>query len=174
MEPTEISRHPVLLVGAKNHSLLLLRSVLGIAGIANITHLPDARSAIEALAYDRFGAVFCAWDVERVDGMGFAVAARRFPGLLNPMIPIFALQERARRRDVIDARDEGVTDVITLPVSPRTLMRKLGAATAAPRPFIVAADFFGPDRRVRAGQHFAGKERRVRVARKAKVDFTLV
>jgi DNA-binding response OmpR family regulator len=90
------------------------------------------------------------------------------------MIPIFALQERARRRDVIDARDEGVTDVITVPVSPRTLMRKLTAATLAPRPFIVAPDFFGPDRRARAGQVFAGKERRVRAARKAKVDFTLV
>jgi two-component system chemotaxis response regulator CheY len=172
MERTE--RHHILLVGAKSHSLLLVRSVLGIAGIADITHLPDARSAIAALGQVQFSAVFCDWDVASIDGMGFAVAARRSRGVLNPMIPIFALQERARRRDVIDARDEGVTDVVTVPVSPRTLMRKLGAATKAPRPFIVAADFFGPDRRVRAGQSFAGKERRVRVARKTKVDFTLV
>lgn len=170
----EISQHHILIVGAKSHSLLLLRSVLGIAGVTRIAHLPDARSAIAALAQDRYSAVFCDWDVGQVDGMGFAVAARRIPGLLNPMIPIFALQERARRRDVIRARDEGVTDVITVPVSPRTLKRKLDAATAAPRPFIVSAGFFGPDRRVRAGLHFAGKDRRVRAARKAKVDFTLV
>jgi CheY-like chemotaxis protein len=174
MERTEISRHPILIVGAKRHSLLLLRSVLGIAGIDRITHLTEARRAVAVLGHEQFGAVFCDWDVESVDGMGFAVAARRTRGVLNPMIPIFALQERARRRDVISARDEGVTDVITLPVSPRTLLRKLNAATAAPRPFIVAADFFGPDRRSRTGQAFAGKERRVRVARKTKVDFTLV
>jgi CheY-like chemotaxis protein len=174
MERTEISRLDILVVGAKSHSLLLLRSVLGIAGIGRITHLPDARSAIAALAHDRFSAVFCDWDVERIDGMGFAVAARRSRGVLNPMIPIFALQERARRRDVIDARDEGVTDVITVPVSPRTLMRKLTAATKTPRPFIVAADFFGPDRRSCADVAFAGRERRVRAARKAKVDFTAV
>jgi CheY-like chemotaxis protein len=174
MEQTETSRHHILLVGAKTHSLLLLRSVLGIAGVANITHLPDARSAVGALAFDRFSAVFCDWDIEKVDGMGFAVAARRSRGMLNPMIPIFALQERARRHDVIRARDEGVTDVITVPVSPRTLMRKLDAATKAPRPFIVAADFCGPDRRARASERYTGKDRRVRVARKTRVDFTLV
>ena len=174
MKTTDTARQPILLVGAKSHSLLLLRSVLGIAGVAKIVHLPDARSAIGALAFDRFSAVFCDWDVEKVDGMGFAVAARRSHGILNPTIPIFALQERARRRDVVAARDEGVTDVITVPVSARTLMRKLDAAIHAPRPFIVAADFFGPDRRVREVQHFAGKERRVRVARKARADFNLV
>jgi CheY-like chemotaxis protein len=174
MEPTDTCRHHILLVGAKTHSLLLLRSVLGIAGIAKITDLPDARSAITALAFDRFSAIFCDWDIGQVDGMGFAVAARRSRGMLNPMIPIFALQERARRRDVLNARDEGVTDVITVPVSPRTLMRKLGAATKAPRPFIVAADFCGPDRRARASERYMGKERRVRIARKAKADFSLV
>jgi CheY-like chemotaxis protein len=174
MERTEISRHHILIVGAKNHSLLLLRSVLGIAGIDKITHLETARAAIAVLAQEPFSAVFCDWDVEMVDGMGFAIAARRNHGMLNPMIPIFAVQERARRRDVVAARDEGVTDVITLPVSPRTLTRKLTAATNTPRPFIVATDFFGPDRRARASTAFAGRERRVRVARKTRVDFNLV
>ncbi len=61
--------------------------------------------------------------------------------LVNPLVPIFALQDRARRRDVEQARDAGVTDVITTPISPRTIVTKL---KAAPRPFIVAPDFFGP------------------------------
>jgi CheY-like chemotaxis protein len=172
MERTE--RHHILLVGAKTHSMMLLRSVLGLAGIDRITHQQEARGAITVLRQEQFSALFCGWDVESVDGMGFAVAARRIRGVLNPMIPIFALQERARRRDVVNARDEGVTDVITVPLSPRTLLRKLTAATKAPRPFIVATDFFGPDRRARADQSFMGKDRRVRVARKTKVDFTQV
>lgn len=171
MERTEISRHHILIVGAKGHSLMLLRSVLGIAGIDKIRHVTEARHAITTLEQEQFSAVFCDWDVENVDGMGFAIAARRTRNVLNPMIPIFALQERARRRDVISARDEGVTDVITLPVSARTLMRKLKAATTAPRAFIVATDFFGPDRRTRTNAGFEGEERRVRVARKTRVDF---
>ena len=174
MERTQIRRQHILLVGGKTHGLLLLRTVLGVAGFSRISHLPDARSAIAALGHEPFSAVFCDWSVEKIDGMGFAVAARRSRGMLNPMIPIFALQERARRRDVIMARDEGVTDVITLPVSPRTLTRKLLAATQAPRPFIVAVDFCGPDRRTRADQAFAGRERRVRAARKTRVDFSVI
>jgi two-component system chemotaxis response regulator CheY len=172
MEPTEITRHHILLVGAKTHCMMVLRSVLGLAGIDKITHQQDPRNAIRVLRQEQFGAVFCDWEVEGIDGMSFAIAARRSRGVLNPMLPIFALQERAHRRDVVRARDEGITDVFTVPLSPRTLMRKLAAATKAPRAFIVGASFFGPDRRARADQSFVGKERRVRVARKAKVDFT--
>jgi DNA-binding response OmpR family regulator len=174
MERTEITCHHILLVGAKTHCMMLLRSVLGIAGIDKITHQQDPRNAIRVLRQEQFSAIFCDWEVAGIDGMSFAVAARRSRGVLNPMLPIFVMQERARRRDVVRARDEGITDVITVPLSPRTLMRKLTVVTRAPRPFIVATDFFGPDRRARVDPSFAGKDRRVRAARKAKVDFTQV
>ncbi|MEY4708414.1 MAG: hypothetical protein RJB58_2137 [Pseudomonadota bacterium] len=90
------------------------------------------------------------------------------------MIPIFAVQERARRRDVEKARDIGVTDVLTTPISPKTVMTKLQAALTAPRPFIVANEFFGPDRRAKARTPYYGLDRRTRVAKKAKLDFTLI
>ena len=94
--------------------------------------------------------------------------------MLNPMIPIFVLQERARRRDVEKARDTGVTDVLTIPISPKTLVTKLQVATQSPRPFIVATEFFGPDRRAKSRPAFHGSERRKRVAKKTKVDFTAI
>ena len=49
------------------------------------------------------------------------------------------------------ARDLGVTDVVTIPISPKTLVAKLQVATHSPRPFIVATEFFGPDRRAKSG-----------------------
>jgi DNA-binding response OmpR family regulator len=106
--------------------------------------------------------------------MSFPVAARRSNGMLNPMIPIFALREGARRRDVEQARDVGVTDILTTPISPKTIMSKLQAALTAPRPFIVATEFFGPDRRAKARAPYYGADRRTRVAKKAKVDFTAI
>jgi CheY-like chemotaxis protein len=48
------------------------------------------------------------------------------------------------------------------------------AATTAPRPFIVASEFFGPDRRARARAPWHGDDRRTRVAKKQKMDFTQV
>lgn len=172
MERTDFSAHRVLVVGAKTHAIKLLRSVLGIAGVGKVTHVEDGRRALELLGMEHFSAVFCDYGVEEADEKPFIVAARRSDAMLNPMIPIFVLQERARRRDVEKARDIGVTDVLTTPISPKTLIDKLYAATQMPRPFIVATEFFGPDRRAKARPSYFGSDRRKRAPKKTKVDFT--
>ena len=168
MDRADISKHRILLLGSKTHALLLLRSILSAMGVTSIVQIEDTRRAIELLSMEMFHAVFYDPRSEGYDGMPFPVAARRKESMLNPLVPIFALQPRARRPDVEQARDAGVTDVITVPISPRTLMTKM---TAAPRPFIVAQEFFGPDRRSRARAPGWGSDRRIRAARKPKVDF---
>ncbi|HWA70404.1 MAG TPA: response regulator [Rhizomicrobium sp.] len=174
MDRVEFSSHKILIVGGKTHSVQLLRSVLGIAGVTRLIQVEDSARAMELLATEHFSAVFASQDVAPVDGMTFAVAARRKDGILNPMIPIFALQERARRRDVEHARDAGVTDVLTTPLSPQTIMTKLRVAFHTPRAFIVATEFFGPDRRGAGRAAWFGADRRTRTARKGKVDFTQI
>lgn len=171
MNKTLFSTMRVLVVGSKSHPMMLLRSVMHITGITQVIHIEDSRRAIELLSMDVFSAVFFEDGVADYDGMPFAIAARRKESMVNPMLPIFLLQERARRRDVEKARDVGATDVLTVPMSPATLMTKLRTAVQAPRPFIVAPEFFGPDRRGARGA-FHGQERRVRQPRKTKVDFT--
>jgi CheY-like chemotaxis protein len=172
MERMDFSAHRVLLVGAKTHAIQLLRSLLSNAGIGKITHVEEGRRALELLGMEHFSAVFCDYGPDEEAEKPFIVAARRGEGMLNPMIPIFVLQERARRRDVEKARDSGVTDVLTTPISPKTLLSKLQAATQLPRPFIVAPEFFGPDRRAKARPSYFGDDRRKRMAKKTKVDFT--
>ena len=72
------------------------------------------------------------------------------------------------------ARDLGVTDVLTVPISPKTLVTKLQVATHSPRPFIVSNEFFGPDRRAQSRPAYYGADRRKRAAKKAKLDFTAI
>lgn len=172
MDRADFSAHRVLIVGGKTHAIAILRSILGIAGVTKVFQVEQPARALELLAMENFSAVFCDARTEEIDGMSFALAARRRAGMLNPMIPIFALQERARRRDVERARDIGVTDVLTTPISPKTIMTKLRTAETAPRAFIVASEFFGPDRRARSRAPFFGQDRRTRQAKKTKVDFT--
>jgi CheY-like chemotaxis protein len=174
MERSELSVHKILIVGGKTHPILLLRSVLGIAGVSKILQTEDPRRAIELLSTEQFSAVFVGAEIGDIDGVTFPVTARRRDGVLNPMIPIFALKARAHRRDVERARDDGVTDVMTVPISPKTIMTKLNAAFEAPRPFIVSSEFFGPDRRARNRAAWYGSDRRKRAAKKAKVDFTAI
>ena len=128
--------------------------------------------ALELLGTENFTAVFASPDVEEFDGQNFVIAARRRHGMLNPMIPLYLLQDRAHRRDVEAARDYGVTDILTVPLSPKTVMSKLRTAETAPRLFIVSNEFFGPDRRSRSRAAWDGRDRRKRAAKKTKVDFT--
>ena len=169
MDRADFSGHRILFVGGKTHTMGLVRSILGIMGVTQILHLEENNRALELLTIEHFHAVFL--DGKAEDAEGFTVAARRRDGMLNPMIPIFAVQDRARRRDVEKARDTGVTDVVTTPISPKAIMAKLKAAQVAPRPFIVAPEFFGPDRRAKNRAPWSGSERRVRQARKTKIDF---
>ena len=157
----------VLIVGARGHAGSMLRTVLGVAGVNRIVLVDEPRRALDMLCTERFTAIFVE-DTSRLDNMPFALAARRSAKLLDPMIPIFAVSGGPRRRDVEQARDQGVTDVICRPMSPKTVGDKLRAALAAPRSFIAAPDFFGPDRRAK-NRVWHGQDRRVLTPKKTKV-----
>ncbi len=172
MERGDLSAHRVLLVGAKTHTLQLVRAVMDIAGIGKIVHVEEGARALELLGLEHFSAVIFEYSLGDIEGVPFAQAARRRDAMLNPMIPVFVLAERARRRDVEAARDLGVTDVLTTPISPRTITSKLRAAAETPRVFIVAREFFGPDRRGKERGTYYGPDRRVRTVRKVKLDMT--
>jgi two-component system chemotaxis response regulator CheY len=174
VERSEFSAHRVLVLGSKTYGVMLLRSVLGIVGVGKVVHVEHPRRALELLTMEHFSAVFCDHAADATGERPFVVAARRSEIMLNPMIPIFVLQEHARRRDVEKARDIGVTDVLTTPISPRTVITKLRAATQTPRPFIAGTEFFGPDRRAGMRPAYYGSDRRKRAPKKTKIDSTPV
>lgn len=171
MQPANLSRVRVLIVGARGYAAALLRTVLNANGVMRVCITEDARRALEQLCSESFDAVFLEEMVE-LEGKPFAMAARRTPSLQNPMIPIFMLHSGARRRDVEKSRDLGVNCVIIRPFSPRTIMEKLATVLTAPRPFIAAPQFFGPDRRSKTREATPPfrEDRRVRTPHKAKLS----
>ncbi|HEY5347356.1 MAG TPA: response regulator [Rhizomicrobium sp.] len=170
MEQADIAALRVLIVGGRGHAVQTLRTVLNNAGINNVAAVEDSRRAVDMLRVESFEAVYCDEQADQIDNVNFALAARRSAGLLNPMVPIFVVYGSARRSQVEKARDIGVTDVMTRPISVKTLLRKLRVALANPRPFIAAAEFFGPDRRADSRKAFRGKDRRTRSPKKLKVN----
>jgi two-component system, chemotaxis family, chemotaxis protein CheY len=168
MEQPNFAELRVLVVGFRGFALSSLRTVLTAAGVVRIAAMEDTRRALELLCTENFEAVFVE-DNAILDDMPFALAARRSKALLNPMIPVFAVYSSARKRDVETARDLGVHDVIARPISPKTIKDKLGAAIVAPRPFIAAPEFFGPDRRAKP-RSYRGDDRRVLTPKKTKIQ----
>jgi CheY-like chemotaxis protein len=169
-EPDNLDMARMLIVGGRPHAVQLLRQIFDILGFRQIQATSRLATAIELLRTQTFSAVFCDDQIADADPEMFAQAARRTPGLLNPMVPMFLVCTGPRRRDVELARDTGFTDVLTRPLSAATVLRKLKAALAHPRPFIATGEFFGPDRRSAARSWTGeGNDRRQRQPRKVKV-----
>ncbi|HEY0105761.1 MAG TPA: hypothetical protein VGB91_06715, partial [Rhizomicrobium sp.] len=105
----------VLLVGGRPASVQVLRTAFGLLGLKQLTAVAESARAIEALRTQTYSAIFCDAQAEPYKGMAFAVAARRASGILNPMAPLFVIYQTARQRQVEQARDGGVTDVLTHP-----------------------------------------------------------
>ena len=162
----DIRKARVLLVCGRAQGVQVMRMTFSLLNLKSVVVMPTAAAALEALRAHPFTAVFCDGAAGDVDGIPFALAARRTPGVLDPMIPIFTLASFPSRKDVERARDECVTDVLAQPVSAAVIIRKLRTALLHPRPFIAAPDFFGPDRRAQARGTFYGGERRTRHAKK--------
>jgi CheY-like chemotaxis protein len=158
-----------LIVGGKPHAVSTLRTVLGVVGMRDVQQEGTSARAIERLRSEPFDVVFCDEYADTVDSTPFAAAARRAHGVLNPMLPIFLVFGSARRRQVERARDDGVTDVLTRPISAATIIRKLNVAVVFPRAFIAAPEFFGPDRRAVQRPSYRGDDRRKRVPKKIRV-----
>ena len=173
MQLESLSDVRVLLLARKGAGTQVLRTVFGLAGVTQLTIIDEPRRALELLCIENYHAVFVEGAQEH-DGMPFAIAARRIKAALNPMIAIFGVFPEARKRDVETARDLGVHDVICRPVSAKTVASKLRSVLAAPRPFIAAPGFFGPDRRAKGRAGMPSEERRTRAAKKTKVTVALV
>jgi two-component system chemotaxis response regulator CheY len=169
MSDRDLKSLQILMITARPHVAMVLRQVLNIAGVIDIHTVADARAAIALLCTRYFDAVFCDDASSRDSGEDFGRAARKSPGLLDPMVPVFLVCGGPRRRDVESARDLGYTNVVSRPISAATILRKLRLALERPRPFIVAPEFFGPDRRAQTRAGFRGKERRKRQPRKVKI-----
>jgi two-component system, chemotaxis family, chemotaxis protein CheY len=161
MERADIKDLQVLIVGGKPHAVTILRTAFGIIGLTKVSAIAKSEHAIQHLRDEAAVAV---------DGVPFPLAARRAEGVPNPMLPIFLVCSSPVRRQIEGARDDGVTDVLVRPVSAATIIRKLRIAVLAPRPFILAGGFFGPDRRGGVRSPFFGRDRRTRRPRKLSVS----
>lgn len=160
----------MLIVGGKIHTAQTLRTVLGIAGIRDVTIATDSVAALELLRNQKFSAVFCDETAAPIKQVPFSRAARHSAGVMNPMIPVFLVSSTPRRKLIEAERDRGISDVIARPTNAATIIRKLRLNLEFPRSFIKAGEYFGPDRRGETRPAFKGDERRARSARKLKVS----
>lgn len=107
------------------------------------------------------------WLMSPIDGIELTKYVRTNGASPDKFLPIMMVTALTAQKNIVTARDAGVTEVVAKPVSARSLHCKLRHMVLHPRPFVRTASFFGPDRRRREMRHFTGVERRGNGVRKA-------
>ena len=76
------------------------------------------------------------------------------------MTPVDGIAGHTERHKVEAARDAGVTEFLAKPITAQGLFLRIAEIVERPRPYVRCADYFGPDRRRRADEHYPGPWRR--------------
>jgi len=119
----------------------------------------DEDKAIGRLAFAPSTCVLVDWRPEVGVGPKLLKFVRRSANSQSPEVGIVAMATVPSRESVELARDLGANVYLCKPFSASELRRKIEAAIFAPRSFVVAEEFVGPDRRHRKTA-FGGTEKR--------------
>jgi two-component system chemotaxis response regulator CheY len=155
----DFERLNILLVEDDPSMRTLVRDILYAFGISNIQTAQEGSRAYAELRHFPADIVITDWEMEPLDGIDFTRMVRTSPDSPNPFVPIIMLTSHSSLVRVIEARDCGVTEFLTKPVTAKGLYSRLTSVIENPRQFVRASEYFGPDRR-RTVKDFMGENKR--------------
>jgi CheY-like chemotaxis protein len=160
MPGTNFEKLSVLVVDDNPHMRAVLRTLLDCAGIQQVREAADGSEALKALGECTIDLVLTDMVMKPMDGIAFTRKVRNADGSPNPFLPIIMITGHADRARVMQARDAGVTEFLAKPLTSRNLFAHIAGIVERPRSFVRCAGYFGPDRRRRNAENFAGPWRR--------------
>ncbi len=148
MEDKTFSRVIVLAIDEQDYMLGVMKDMLRQIGVGEILTANNLERA-EELILKPGHVLFCAMDMEEMDGVAFIRELRSKEDNPNHEIPIIMMTGQPDEKQVMAARDAGATEFLIKPVSALTLEQRLTVVIERPRPFVDGGGFVGPDRRRR-------------------------
>lgn len=150
----------VLIVDDMQPMLSLVLSILKVFGFKDVHIAHDAEEGFRAFCQLNPDIVITDWLMEPYDGVELIRKIRKDPQSPNRFVPVILMSGYSHRARVEKARDGGVTEFLVKPFSAKDLYKRIEQLIEKPRKFVEADNFFGPDRRRRAGDDYGGPLRR--------------
>jgi CheY-like chemotaxis protein len=151
----------ILVVDDNRHAAEIVKSILASLGAQDILQAVTAHDAFDMLRREMIDVLIVDQNLGKGDeGIQLVRRIRNDPASPTPYMPILMLTGYTEHRRVTAARDSGVSEFLSKPFTVAGLLRRIEALILHPRPFVRAADYFGPDRRRRADPQYTGPERR--------------
>lgn len=138
-----------LVVDDNSHMRRIISTMLRGFGINKVYEAADGADAFEVLKGAHVDIVFVDYMMTPLDGIDFTRLVRNSTDLPNRFVPIVMITAHTERRNILMARDAGITEFCRKPVSAKDLLLRIRAIIEQPRPFVRTKRFLGPDRRRR-------------------------
>ncbi len=149
-----------LIVEDNAHMRALLRALLNSVGIKDVAEAAHGDGALRLLNERKSDLVLSDLAMKPMDGLEFTRQVRNSELSTNPFVPIIMITGHTEKHRVEAARDAGVTEFLAKPITAANLYARIAEIVERPRAFVRCENYFGPDRRRRAGEDYAGPWRR--------------
>ena len=137
----------ILVADPSSNMTMLINSMLRGFGASKVLEVRSAVDVIQALSSQKIDILLCDARLPPRGGLALTLALRRKVDNENRTVPILVMSSDSRQSTIKRARDAGANMVIAKPMSPMSLYDRLAWIAFNPRPFVQAANYFGPDRR---------------------------
>jgi two-component system, chemotaxis family, chemotaxis protein CheY len=160
MSGAEFENLKALIVEDNVHMRVLLRELLNSVGIREIYEAANGAAGITVMRERKCDLILSDMAMGPMDGIEFTKTVRTSEQSPNPFVPILMITGHTEKRRVETARDAGVTEFLAKPVTAKNLYARLAEILERPRPFVRSDGYFGPDRRRKLMENYAGPWRR--------------
>jgi two-component system, chemotaxis family, chemotaxis protein CheY len=150
----------VLIVEDNQHMRTLLRTLLNSLGVRDTLEAANGAAALELMRDRRCDLILADLAMKPMDGLEFSREVRTSKNSPNPFVPIIMVTGHTERHHVQAARDAGITEFMAKPVTAKNLFARIAEIIERPRPFVRCEGYFGPDRRRKNLENYAGPWRR--------------
>lgn len=156
----DLSRLKILLIEDSSTLRTLVQQILWTFDIKDIETVASAEAGLQRFKDFQPDIIIVDWALDGLNGLEFIKLVRLSDDSPNSYVPIIMLTGHTERQSIVEARDAGINEFLAKPITARALYSRLVAVIESPRPFIRTRDYFGPDRRRRKDENYAGEERR--------------
>ena len=156
----DLSQMNFLVVDDNPYMRSILRTILNMLGSPPMVEAEDGASGLRALKSFPVDIAIVNWMMRPIDGIEFTRTLRSSSDSPNPMLPVIMLSGHTEPKRIAQARNAGVTEFLSKPVSPRALYLRIEEVILRPRQFVQTKTFHGPDRHRHDNDKYSGQRRR--------------
>jgi len=160
----------ILLVDDNHHMRVLLTEILRAIGVKEVFEAADGAEALKMLRANPIDIVMTDLAMQPLDGIDLVRLVRNSRDSPNPMVPVIMVTGHSTLRRVAEARDVGVTEFLSKPVTARGVIERIARVVEHSRPFVRTENYFGPDRRRKDDPEYPGPRRRSQDKPETEID----